>query len=440
MSRSIARCVCCALWCLSLAGAAMGQRVGDPAADLNAAEFDLTRPLMTGQPMERAVVTLRAAVEREDTPEARFALGIGQTLLAVEHLGQAYHKHGMGNTPMVRNMGLPWFQLPVPPVAEPAPISIDGLREVLDRFERELVEAEATLAGVKAERVKLAFAINKVRIDLDGNGEASEDESFASIWEGINSPPQRQMRGEEAGRERGDASDPFVMMLDGGDVKWLQGYCHLMMGMIDTARANDGTRLFNHTAHLVFPNAEGGPAFLTEGDAQWRDIWSDPAPILDAIAFIHLLDLPVQDKGRLEAALAHFERVPQLSRESWDLILAEEDDDREWIPNPTQTPVLGPEFRVTKEQVQAWLGFLDEVDAVLAGDKLIPFWRGTNPKRGVNLRKVFEEPTQFDLVLWVQGTAAVPYLDEGKLTTPEFWNQTNRALEGILLGFAVWFN
>ena len=78
-------------------------------------------------------------------------------------------------------------------------------------------------------------------------------------------------------------------------------------------------------------------------------------------------------------------------------------------------------------------------DSMLAGKTLAPFWRGT-PGQGVNLRRVFTEPTPFDLVLWVQGTGAAPYLEKGTATDPEFWRMINRVFRGEFLHFAIWFN
>ena len=126
-----------------------------------------------------------------------------------------------------------------------------------------------------------------------------------------------------------------------------------------------------------------------------------------------------------------------LSRESWKFILAETDDDHEWIPNPRQTGVLGVPVR--QEMVDGWLEFLDATEALLAGKRLLPFWRG-DPSRGVNLRRVFTEPRPFDLVLWVQGTAATPYLEKGPLTKPEVWRRLQRVFGGEFIGFALWFN
>ena len=117
---------------------------------------------------------------------------------------------------------------------------------------------------------------------------------------------------------------------------------------------------------------------------------------------IHMIRLPVLEPERMKAALTHLESMIALSRESWKFILAETDDDHEWVPNPKQHTVM-PGGAVTDAMVKGWMEFLDEAQAILKGEKLIPFWRRRDD-RGVNLRRVFTEPTMFDLVLWIQGT------------------------------------
>ena len=82
---------------------------------------------------------------------------------------------------------------------------------------------------------------------------------------------------------------------------------------------------------------------------------------------------------------------------------------------------------------------MDEAEAVLQGQKLVPFWR-RGFKEGVNLQRVFTEPRPFDLVLWVQGTAALPYLEDGEQTSPETWRRFQRVFRGEFLGVAVWVN
>jgi hypothetical protein len=58
----------------------------------------------------------------------------------------------------------------------------------------------------------------------------------------------------------------------------------------------------------------------------------------------------------------------------------------------------------------------------------------------VNLMRVLEEPRQFDLVLWIQGPGAEPYLEEGTLTEPQLWMRLNAAFDQGVFRYAFWFN
>jgi len=99
-----------------------------------------------------------------------------------------------------------------------------------------------------------------------------------------------------------------------------------------------------------------------------------------------------------------------------------------------------PGVRVTEDMVKGWEEFLVEAERLLDGKTLVPFWRGSDKGIGINLRRVFTEPTAFDLVLWVQGTAATPYLEKGPVTRPEVWQRLQRLFRGEFIGFALWFN
>jgi hypothetical protein len=95
--------------------------------------------------------------------------------------------------------------------------------------------------------------------------------------------------------------------------------------------------------------------------------------------------------------------------------------------------------------IDAWRETLDEAEQVIQGKKLIPFWRGEPDGRGVNLRRAFTEPRTFDPIEWVQGTAAVPYLEKGPLTKfadSDLVNRLDKAFGGRvnLIGFGFWFN
>ncbi|MCY7333696.1 MAG: hypothetical protein LH649_13810, partial [Pseudanabaena sp. CAN_BIN31] len=159
--------------------------------------------------------------------------------------------------------------------------------------------------------------------------------------------------------------------------------------------------------------------------------------ILDLVSAIHLTKFPLVEPQRMTTILNHMKSVISLSRESWKSILAETDRDREWIPNPQQLSVI-PNVRVTDAMVKSWLKSLDEIATILDGKKNIPFWR--DDKLSINFAKIFTEPRAFDLVSWVQGTAATPYLEKGKITDINVWNEMVSAFGGNLFNFIVWFN
>jgi hypothetical protein len=362
-------------------------------------------------------------LENSKDDQARFGLGTVQFLRAVEHLSQSLYHYGV-RSDRGRQLNIPFLRLPVPDNPKPERLTYPAARRVLQDLVADLEKAETTLAAVRDDGVKLPLRVGLIRLDLDGDGKP--DEYLAKLL-------AQYMGGRSL---PGDGDVPVVF--DRGDVAWLRGYCHLLMAMAEVALAHDAQELFDCTAHLFFANVDTPHKFLTEGDNS-QPFFGLPGDIniLDAIALIHVIRLPVKEPERLKAALGHLEKMLALSKESWRYILAETDDDYEWIPNPRQTGALG--VPVTQEMAESWLAFLDETEQILAGKRLIPFWRGRE-ERGVNLRRAFTEPRTFDLVLWFQGTAATPYLEKGPLTRPEVWARLQRVFGGEFIGFALWFN
>ena len=159
--------------------------------------------------------------------------------------------------------------------------------------------------------------------------------------------------------------------------------------------------------------------------------------IADLISLIHTIDWPVADKAMWLQVRDHFKTVIRLNHETWALIGKETDDDHEWLPGPHQKSGVLPSFDVSDARIQSWLALLDQVDLALDGKILVPHWRFTN---GVNLAKVFEQPENFDLVLWFTGPAALPYLDQGPVMGAEDWSQATRIFGGDFAGYAFYFN
>jgi hypothetical protein len=381
---------------------------------------------------EKALIGELAANPKND--RLRFGLGTLQFLHAVEGLGQSFYKYGLRsdrleNSTMLTWFNLPFVRMPVPVNPDPEEFSYDDARQILRDFQKRLERAEATLAEIKDEQVKLRLRMGLVRLNLTGKERG--EELLVRVMARYFGPRADSLR-----------LDPDLpVCFDRGDVAWMRGYCHLLLAMTNILLAYDGQELFDCSAHLFFRKVKTPHKFLQEhGRATYWEF--DGIDIIDVIGLIHVVRMPVKEPERMKAALGHLEKTLALSRETWKYILAETDDDHEWLPNPRQSGALG--IRVSQEMINTWLEFVDEAEAILQGMRLVPFWRGaatlSEDAPGVNLRRVFLEPRPFDLVLWLQGTAATPYLEKGPKTRKEVWERLQRVFRGDFIGFAIWFN
>lgn len=371
---------------------------------------------------------LRERLQKEpQDDEARFGLGFVQFLRGIENFGRSLHRYGLrterafGGTPRdVREL--------FPQNPNPEKVSYAAFRGILQTWLDDLDKAKKTLAAVKDPAVKLPLHVGTIKLDLFGQSRPVDAALlFGQAGAGV---PKEDV-------------EKFVVTFDRGDANWLAGYCHILSAWCEVLLAVDGGELFDSTAHLFFEKVDSPHVFLQEEVRALEGIIQMNRPVIsDVIAFIHLWRFPMKEPARMQRALSHLESALANAREMWKHYQAETDDDREWIPNPKQTGVLP--VPVTEDIMQTWLVTLDEVESVLQGKTLIPFWRGNHPNRGVNLRRVFTEPRTIDPILWFQGTAATPYLENGTLTKfvdPQMLARMNRSFGGIrFIGFAFWFN
>ena len=289
---------------------------------------------------------------------------------------QSFHRYG------VRDVGggmVPFLRLPVPANPDPDPIRYEDLRGIFTAWLEDMSRAEATLAKVDDPDVTLPLHFGLIRLDLDGDGKAGEEETLWRVYSRFNR--QAGQPGGEAGVDA-ENSRSFLIRFDRGDVAWLRGYCHLLSAFAEVYLAHDGRDLFHHSANLIFARPETPFPFLRRRDAGPREF--DSIEIIDVVATIHMIRMPVVEPKRMASALEHLRAMIGLSRESWRFYKRESDDDNEWIPNPGQKTVV-PGVRVTEEMVRGWEEFLDEAEALLAGKTLVPFWRGTD-------RNVWHQP------------------------------------------------
>ena len=399
------------------------------AADLTPAKFQdvaateahyLTVMHLEAGTLAEGESTLEALLDRDTSnDQARFGLGVIRFMLAIEQLSQGLYKYGLQSP---ESFMAPVLRLPVPANPNPAPINYEDFQTLLDVFVTDLAHAEETLAGVSASDVKLVLDLTKLRYDVDGDGRVADDERFIAVIQRVTGITDQDIPGS------------LTFAFDLGDARWLQGYSHVLMAFGEFFLAHDWQESFDVSFFHFFPGMESPfrDALVPPGTSFNDDV----APVADFVSFLHIR-WPVSEPARLAAVRTHLKQTIALSRESWRTILAEPDDDREWIPNPDQTNRFAALLPVTTERIAAWYDVLDEAEALLDGEKLIPHWRFT---QGFNLRRVFEEPQSFDLVLWITGPAALPYLEDGPVTTPEEWERLTRAFGENFGLFAVWVN
>lgn len=350
--------------------------------------------------------------------DARMGLGVIRFVRAVEHLSQGLYRYGLKPP---QSFLVHVVRLPVPPNPSPESITYEDFRGLLQTFVTDIASAEETLAGIGAADPHLPLDLARIRYDVNGDNTVTADELFVAVI------------GTVTGMRADDMPASLAFNFDRADALWLRGYSNVLMAFGEFLLAYDWHESFDTTFHNFFPRSNSPyAAALATGSGGMYD---EAAPIADFISFIHIR-WPVLEPARMAAARQHLKAMTALSRETFKAIDAETDNDREWLPNARQT---GPFESVVVDaaRITVWFEVLDEVDAVLDGTKLVPHWRF---REGFNLRKVFDEPRPFDLVLWIAGPAAFPYLKAGPTSTSEEWARMIDAFGDSFGLFALWAN
>lgn len=382
-----------------------------PAADLLAQHaYDGT--------LAEGVTALDPLVQKGDI-EARAARGSLKFLIAIEHLSQAFYKHGFETASGGPMLNLPIMRIPVPPNPAPEKLDYAGFRNIFETLASDLDAAEADLQQVGNTDVKLPLDLARLRLDMNGDGKAADYEAIGKIIETLS---------------HGDPSTtPPIVAFDTADIYWLRGYDRFISAFAQFMLAMDFQETFDKTFQIYFPHA-GLPLAgkLTRTDPS---AWSDGA-VGDAIAFLHTISWDVTDPERLKDVRLRLRAMAELSAKSWASARQETDNDREWLPNAKQTGVF-PSLAASDEQINTWLLVMGEFEAVLDGQKLLPHWRFV---QGLNARHMFEEMKHFDLVMLVAGPDAVPWLETGPVSDMTTWNRMMDVFQGNFLGYALFFN
>jgi hypothetical protein len=406
----------------SLTGKVSAAETSGPKSEAISPSMKANEYLSSGT-FEEGIAFFNSQLSSEDaTPSDRFSLAAMQFFKAVEGLAQDLHRFGLGNKSGILRQ-LPFIRMPVPENAEPEMATYTGIQAMLSRFQTGLKAVNLTLSELSADPFLVPIDINTVRMDLNGDGELGDDDYFHLIYAryigGLSGP---------AGEDQA-----FPIVFDTGDGFWLKGYSHLLLAITDLQLAHDWERLFDLFAGYIFPGA-GRPLPQMKREL---NATGGPASMVEMSTLMYLMSFKVNEPQRLASAHKHLLALIECSRASMALYAAETDNEREWIPNTKQDSVTGA--RLDEDRVYAWYAFLDELESILTGDLLIPHWR-IEEGHGINLKKVFMEPSQLDVILWVHGVGVLPYVEEGKTSEADTWAYIWDGFDGMFPAFAIWIN
>jgi hypothetical protein len=351
----------------------------------------------------------------------RFSLAVLQTLDGLQQFSAGLYK--LGIKPDFIQSGIPFFRVVQPglPQASNEIATPEKVAELFNNFRSSLKRANSTLTGMSDEQFKVEVNLSQARLDFNGDGIVSSNELLVATLGRVLGLPSRTQTGED-----------LIIHFDSADAMWLKGYTHFLTGIIDIILAYDWLPVWNQCAHVVFQNPDPMPPIarfsaVSQGEdfAKWADL----------IAALHEMRLELRDKNGLSDARDEFRSMISCSRICWKRVLAETDDDHKWLPSPTQTGPGGT--KITQQQIDGWMRVLDELDAILAGKKLLPHWR-IKDGTGINVDRLVASPPELDLVLMIQGSAFIPYLEEGPVSDQTTWRTLRQPFGPGFMRFAIW--
>ena len=366
-----------------------------------------------------AATELRLAALPAATDEEKFALGGVRFLGALESAMQKRWESGMTDTTGV----LPFLRTPIPENPNPGP---------------------PDPALITAVFTDAALAMNAARASLSTIPDTSDfgmELSLADVWFDVNANTVRdageglvELLGPMLIGWQWESRDPAtpapVIRFDVADAAWLSAYTHMLGGFSEIVLAYDPTAALTQTMAAT--------EALQALDPTHKD--ADEYNINAAINVIATLDLALSqtpDADRMASAKAHFLAMVADNRRFWALVETEADNAKEWLPNDRQKSAMGVDL--PKGAGIAWLAILTDVEGLLNGTKLLPYW-AVGSAAGVNVERMFSDPRAVDLIGWIQGWAALPYLEQGDVVGSASWTAFEGMISGDAMLFALYLN
>lgn len=426
------------------------------AMTAQAAPSDLIRE----QGLAGAIESLEGQAEL--TPDDQLALSGITFLRAIEKAYQTRWQVGY----VTDDLPLPLFSNELPVNPDPEMIEGDTLNNLFETFLADMAKTDALLAGIPAgSDAAFELSLPDIWFDINMNGTRDAEEDFGRIaLQNVMSRWEIQ-RFERQFEENPELPNPLqaTIRFDEADAHWLRAYSNVISGVSELILAFDPQpeiqkaldlreAVFNqHMAGLsdyphLRPLVEGWQNFenLTKEEkdalqAQYEalsdedkelifqvygsgsDNWlSESAHFIDMAAVIIETLRHQPDQARVARAQQHLLDMVDHNRNFWRLVNAETDNDREWIPNATQQAALGVEMPQGVDE--AWLAVLTDMEKMLKGELLVPFWRYA-PGHGIDINAWVQDPAPLNVVGWAQGAATLPYARQGEVMTGENWNR-----------------
>ena len=369
-----------------------------------------------------AATEARLAALPAPADDERFALGGLRFLSALEQSFQIRWQNGMTD----RTGLLPFLRLTVPDNPAPQPFDPGAVAAIFTAADARLEAARAALDPIAATSAfGLEVNLGDLWFDINSNTTRDPGEDLLDIA----GPALMGWRWEE---RPADTPAP-VIRFDAADAAWLTAYSHALQAVSQMVLAYDPTEPLTRILTTRAALEQYGPLPL---DA-YLGMESDGLGTIDLIALI-LATLEQQpDAARMAVARDHLMSAIAANRDFWARVAAETDNAAEWLPNARQTSALG--LALPEGTAESWQAVLADGEALLKGEKLVPYWRA-GAGGGINLARIFAKPGPVDLAGWVQGWAALPYLEAGPLVSAENWRRFESLAGGEPMLLALWFN
>ena len=368
-----------------------------------------------------AATESRLAALTTPTDAERFALGGVQFLGAIEGTFQDRWRSGLtDNTGM-----LPMLRLPIPENPAPGPFDPAAVTAIFSHAESRLAQSKTQLTAIP-DNSDFSVVINLRDLWFDVNQNAARDAGEDLI--DIAGPA---IIGRQWGER--DPALPFATIrFDVADAAWLSAYADLLSGMCNMVRAYDPTEPIDRIMKARDAIETLGPVSpdLFLGSQTRPDS-------LDLIAIVLATLRQTPDTGLMVKAQGNFLAMIAENRQFWHRVGLETDDQQEWLPNDAQHSALGVELPA--QTGAQWLTVLAEIERILNGDLLMPYWRIGEPA-GINLAKMFTDPRPIDLAGWIQGWDALPYLQQGKVASLASVDAFDSFVSGNAMLFSLYLN